>query len=84
MAIKIGENPENDPKINKFLDHKSHEGHRGTILAISKDEKSAIIKALTTGFSGIVKRNKMYLVKEIQEDQYPQTVKEVKNMGLEN
>ena len=80
MTISIGENPQNDPSVNKFLDHKSHEGHRGIILALKTDGTQAIIKSLTHGFEGIVKSGKMYLIEEIHEGQYPQTVKEVKKI----
>ena len=69
-----------DPKLNKFLDHKSHEGHRGIILEIRRNGKEAIIKSITSGFGGIVKSGKMYLVKEIDETQYPETVREIKGV----
>lgn len=78
MTIKIGDNPEYDQETNKFLDHVSHEGHRGIILEIRKNGTEAILKSLTTGFNGIVKSGKIYLVKEIHPDQYPETIKEVK------
>ena len=80
MTIKIGDNPEGNPKTNKFLDHKSHEGHRGVILAIKNNGQEAIIKSLTTGFEGIVKAGEMYLVEEIHEDQYPTTVKKIRQI----
>ena len=71
--IKIGESPEKDGKINKFI-AKSGDGQRGLILALNDKEDKAIILALNNSCKGDVLWGKLYLIKEISQDQYPEVV----------
>ncbi len=77
--IKIGENPEHNPKLNKFI-AKSTDGQRGVILALHKNKKQAIILALNCSVAGDVKWGKLYLVKETKPGAYPTVAEEVYNI----
>jgi len=78
MSIEIGENPEGFKGINKFI-AQNGEGHRGKVVAIKTDKSEAIILAMNTSLveEGGVKWGKLYLVKEVSIDQYPQVIKTV-------
>lgn len=75
--IKIGDEPQNRPNVNKFLTSKDHEGMRGTIIAIKEDGKEAIVLAQNSSFDKQVKWGRLYLVKEIKPEWYPEVVKQV-------
>ena len=80
MPIEVGDCPEGLPNINKFIAI-SGEGHRGKIIAIHKNKKKAIVLAMNDSFAnkddGGVLWGEMYLVKEIDPDEYPEVVKRV-------
>ena len=73
--IKIGDNPEKDGKLNKFI--AGSEGHRGLILALNKNKEEAIILALNSGLENGIEWGKLYLVKETNPREYPQSVKQI-------
>jgi len=74
--IQIGENPEGDQNINKFLSAEG-EGMRGVIVAIRIDSKQAIVLALNSAFDGSVEWGKLYLVEEKNPNEYPKVIKQV-------
>ena len=79
--IRLGDSPESG-MYNKFIDVDG-DGHRGTLMAISKDGTKAIIMAVTrqTSGCGIVHDNCMYLVSETHgSDSYPSVINEVHNI----
>ena len=70
--IRKGENPEHNPNVNKFLGYKG-EGHRGLLLAVSKDGISAIMVSLTSSLDpedGVV-WGSLYEVIEKDPSQWP-------------
>lgn len=77
VTIKIGENPQGIPFVNKFLG-KSGDGYRGVIIALHKDGTQAIIIAING--SAEVVWGQMYLVKETQPENYPVVVKKVNSV----
>jgi hypothetical protein len=74
--IQIGENPEGDQHVNKFLSTEG-EGMRGVIIAIRIDSKQAIVLALNSAFDGSVEWGKLYLVEEKKTDEYPRIKRQV-------
>ncbi len=76
MPIQIGENPEGDPRMNKFISPEG-EGQRGVVVALSKDRKRAVIIALNSSTTGSVEWGKLYLVRESDPANYPKVVKRV-------
>lgn len=76
MPIQIGENPEDDQKMNKFISPDG-EGQRGVVLALSKDRKEAVILALNSSTTGSVEWGKLYLVRESNPANYPKVMKRV-------
>lgn len=77
-GIKLGQNPENESGVNKFVDVKKGEGLRGRMLAISKNKKKAIILSMNKSiYSDGVKWGKLYEVEEKKSGQYPILKKEV-------
>jgi len=79
--IAIGDNPEGDKIHNKFIDPKNGDGHRGVIIAVNKKRTEAILEAKTTSMTGgRVKEGKLFHVKEKNPEQYPEIIKEVKEI----
>jgi len=77
-SINVGDNPEGDPKINKFIDSKTNEGLRGKIVALKDNKKEAIILAMNGSFGqGGVKWGELYHIIEKDPDQFPFTKKKV-------
>lgn len=76
MPIQIGENPEGDPRMNKFISPEG-EGQRGVVLALSRDRKQAVIIALNSSTTGSVEWGRLYLVREGDPSHYPRVVKRV-------
>ena len=81
--IKQGDSPEQDNTYNKFIS-KSSEGQRGILLAKNDSGDEAIIIAVNSSFDPHgVKEGNMYLVKEVDPNQYPIQVKQVKHIPQE-
>jgi len=76
MPIRVGENPEGIRGLNKFITTDG-EGHRGVILAISRNSKEAIVLALNGSRTGSVKWGELYLLREQDDKSYPKVVKKV-------
>ena len=80
MPIKIGDNPEQVPGVNKFI-AECGEGHRGKVIALHKSKKKAIILAMNTSIEGRdeggVLWGELYLVAETDPDNYPEVVERV-------
>jgi len=72
--IRIGENPQGKEGINKFLTRTEHEGLRGKILALNKDKTKAIILCLNTSFDCDCQWGRLYLIEEVDSEQYPLVV----------
>jgi len=80
MPIKIGDNPEQAPSVNKFI-AACGEGHRGKVIALHKSKKKAIILAMNTSIEGRAEGGvlwgELYLVAETDPDNYPEVVERV-------
>ena len=80
-SIRVGDNPEGDPKINKFIDSKTNEGLRGKLIALKDNKKQAIVLAMNSSFGkGGVKWGELHLVEEKDPDQFPFTKKKVNSI----
>jgi len=76
--INIGDNPQHDPKLNKFLSGgKENEGLRGVLVARTLNKKRGIILAKNSSFNGRVKWGKLYEVIEKKPTEYPVVKREV-------
>jgi hypothetical protein len=74
MTIESGQSPETGrgSNLNKFVDAKNGEGHRGKVLAVSPDGKRAIMHALTQGFTADgVQYGQDYWVDEVNPNEWP-------------
>ncbi len=79
--IDVGDNPEHDPNLNKFLSGgKQSEGLRGRLIARSKDKKRGIILAENSSFNGKVKWGKLYEIVEKNPRHYPEVKREVEKV----
>jgi len=65
MTIVIGNNPENEPGINKYLSITWHEGLRGKIIGINKKSTEAVVICVTSSLDGDCEWGKLYLIEEI-------------------
>lgn len=81
MSIKVGENPEGIKGINKFI-AKNGEGHRGKIVALSKDKMEAIILSMNTSCNrkdGVVWGH-LYLIREDNPEEFPKVIEGVNSI----
>lgn len=71
--IKYGENPHGHKGINKFI-AKSGDGINGKLLSVNNKLNEGVILALNTSLKKDVIWGKLYHVKEIRKDEYPQVI----------
>lgn len=80
-VIRKGDSPNKGKKMNKYLTTMSHEGLRGTLMAVNKDKSQAIMMNWNNSFDGQCKWGHLYLVKEnilLGENTYPEVIREVR------
>ena len=76
MAIGLGQNPEHDPSVIKFI-AKSGDGCRGVVLALKKRKKEAVVLSMTASAHGDVEWGRIYRIKEKDPEEWPGVVESI-------